>query len=294
MTRNSVRDFLEYIPFRLAVGLLDLIPIRAGYALGRSAGAIAWALLKRRRKTAIANVLKAGITADVAEARRIARASFSSFSMVGVEALAAMRLVTPDALDRHVEIVMPPATRELMDDPRQGVIVVSAHLGNWELAGHIASFHKKVVAVARSMNNPHTQRYLLRRNPRMNMEIVQKHSSDSLSLLRPLKSGLLLGLIADQHAASHGIQANFFGHPAMTVVSPARLHLATGCPLFSAFCLRTGLMTFKLVFGEPMRFEKTADRQADILKITQTMNDQIEAAIRLCPEQYLWAHRRWR
>ena len=53
-------------------------------------------------------------------------------------------------------------------------------------------------------------------------------------------------------------------------------------------------MRFKVIAGEPLRFEKSADREADLLKITQALNDQLETYIRLCPEQYLWAHRRWR
>ena len=156
------------------------------------------------------------------------KASFESFGMVGVESLAAMRLVTPDTLERHVEMSIPSATAAVLDDPAQGVILVTGHLGNWELSGHIIAFRKKLVAVARSMNNPRVQRYLLHRNPRMNIEIVAKHAKDSLSLLRPLRAGRMLGIIADQHAASHGVKATFFGHPAMTVASPARLHLATG------------------------------------------------------------------
>ncbi|NLE40709.1 MAG: hypothetical protein GX615_02620 [Lentisphaerae bacterium] len=294
MARTSTRDFFEYIPLRLAVGLLDSIPSGAGLAFGRAVGKFAWPLLKGRRETAVANVLKAGITADPLEARRIAKASFESFGMVGVESLAAMRLVTPDTLERHVEMSIPSATAAVLDDPAQGVILVTGHLGNWELSGHIIAFRKKLVAVARSMNNPRVQRYLLHRNPRMNIEIVAKHAKDSLSLLRPLRAGRMLGIIADQHAASHGVKATFFGHPAMTVASPARLHLATGCPLVCGCCLRTGPMTFKVIAGEPLRFEKSADREADLLKITQALNDHLETYIRLCPEQYLWAHRRWR
>ena len=294
MARSPALDLLEFIPLRLAVGVLDAIPAVAGLAFGRAVGKLAWTLLPKRRRTAIANVLKAGVANVPAEARRIEKSSFESFGMVGVESLAAMRIVTPDTLSHHVVESIPPETAALFDDPAQGVILVSAHLGNWELAGHIIAFRKRLVAVARSMNNPRIQRYLLRRNPRMNIEIVAKHASDSLSLLRPLRSGRLLGLIADQHAASHGVRALFFGHPAQTIVSPARLHLATGCPLVCGCCLRTGPMQFKVIAGKPLRYAKSSDRDADILAITQELNDQLEAFIRLCPEQYLWAHRRWR
>lgn len=290
----TIRDWVEYIPLRVAVGVLDRIPVRIGLAVGHGLGVLAWWVLPRRRRMAIANVLKAGITTDFVRARAIARASFVSFGLLSVESLAAMRIITPDTLAQHVEEEIPPATATLLSDPNQGVILVSAHLGNWELSGHIIAFRKKLVAVARAMNNPLVQRYLLKRNPRMNIEIVEKHARDSMSFYRPLKSGQLLGLIADQHASSHGIEVEFFGHPAKTYISPARLHLATGCPMVCGCCFRVGEMRFRMVLGEPLVFEKSADREGDIRRITQTLNHQLEALIRRCPEQYLWAHRRWR
>ena len=286
--------FLEYVPLRLAVGLVDLLPVGTALALARGFGRATWALLRKRRRTATENVLLAGLAADRAEAERIARASFESFAMLSVESLKASRLVTPDTVDRYVSFEVPPETRELFERPGQPVILASAHLGNWELSGHVISFTKPLVAVARTMNNPFAQRFMERRNPRRRIEIVAKHSKDRLALLRPLRNGKLLGLICDQHAASNGVEVPFFGRPAMTVASPARLHLATGAPIVFGVCYRTGPMKFLLSASEPIRVEPTGDRDADIRAITLRINEVTERFIRRFPEQYLWAHRRWR
>ena len=114
MARSPALDLLEFIPLRLAVGVLDAIPAVAGLAFGRAVGKLAWTLLPKRRRTAIANVLKAGVANDPAEARRIAKSSFESFGMVGVESLAAMRIVTPDTLSHHVVESIPPETAALV------------------------------------------------------------------------------------------------------------------------------------------------------------------------------------
>jgi len=285
---------LEYLPLRLAVALVDLLPVGTALALSRGVGRATWRLLPRRRRTATENVLRAGLAADRAEAERIARASFESFAMLSVESLKASRLVTPDTVDRYVSFEVPPETRELFERPGQPVILASAHLGNWELSGHVISFTKPLVAVARTLNNPFAQRFMERRNPRRRIEIVAKHSKDRLALLRPLRNGKLLGLICDQHAASNGVEVPFFGRPAMTVASPARLHLATGAPIVFGVCYRTGPMKFLLSASEPIRVEPTGDRDADIRAITLRINEVTERFIRRFPEQYLWAHRRWR
>lgn len=294
MAGSKAVAFLQYVPLRLAVGLVDLLPVRVALALSRGVGALAWIFLPGRRRTAVSNVKLAGVAADDAAARRIARASFDSFAMLAVESLKASKLITPDTVDRYAEFVLPPETRKLLEDPAQAVILGSAHIGNWELSGHMISFVKPLVAVARNLDNPYAQRFMRKRNPRRRIEIVAKHSKDRLALLRPLRSGKLLGLICDQHAASHGVVAPFFGRPAATVASPARLALATGAPIVCGFCLRTGRMKFRMEATEPIRPKPTGDRDADVLALTTEINRRIEEIVRRYPGQYLWSHRRWR
>ncbi len=294
MARSKALDFLEYIPLRIAVGLADALPISVALSCGRWLGRLSWAVLRKRRRIAIENVLRSGITVDLEEAKRIATASFLSFGMLAVESLAASRLITPETMTEHVDICVPDETRAFLDDPEKGGVFTIAHLGNWEVGAHVMSLNKRLVAVARNLNNRYAQAFMLRRNPRRNIEVVSKHSTDRLSLIRPLKSGAMLGLVVDQHASSHGIMAGFFGHPAKTVTSPARLHLATRAPIICGCCVRTGLMKFKILASEPLVYEPTSDRDADILRITNDINRRLEAFIRLYPEQYLWAHRRWR
>ena len=294
MAASKAVALLQYVPLRLAVGLVDLLPARAALALSRGVGALAWAFLPGRRRTAVSNVKLAGVAKDDADARRIARASFDSFAMLAVESLKASKLITPDTAERYAEFVAPPETFALFRDPGQPVILGSAHVGNWELSGHIASFFKPLVAVARNLDNPYAQRFMKKRNPRRRIEIVAKHSQDRMALLRPLRSGKLLGLICDQHAASHGVMAPFFGHPASTVASPARLALATGVPVVCGFCVRTGPMKFRMEGTAPIWPKPTGDRDADVLALTTEINRRIEDIVRRYPEQYLWSHRRWR
>lgn len=292
--RILLLDYLEYLPMRAATALVDALPVRAALSAARGIGRLSWHLLRKRRRTAIRNVMLSGITTDPAEAVRIARASFESFAMLSVESLKAMKVLTPDTVNEHVTFSLPPATQALIDKAGQPVIFASAHLGNWEISGHLISFSKPLVAVARTLDNPFAQRFLAKRNPRRRIEIVAKHSRDRLALLRPLRSGKFLGLICDQHAASNGVEVSFFGRPAQTVTSPARMHLATGVPIVFGVCFRTGPMQFEMAASEPLSIEPTGDREADIRAITQRICDITERFILRHPEQYLWAHRRWR
>lgn len=294
MARSKALNVLEYLVARLGIAVVDAVPPALSLALARGMGDLTYVLLGARRRTALSNLRCTGVAPDDVAARRIARASFRHFAMVSVEALIASRRITPENLSQYAEIELPAATAKLVDDPRQGILLVQAHLGNWEVAAHIVSFRKRVVAVARRMNNPLFRRLLERRNPRSNFEVVDKHSEDRHSLLRALRTGSSLGLVADQHAASHGANVPFFGIPAKTVTSPARLHLATHCPIVCGYGVRIAPLRFKLVYSEPLHFDLTGDRDTDTRTITVEVNRLLEQFIRLYPEQYLWSHRRWR
>lgn len=292
--RNVVQNVVEYVFASIAVTLADAVPLGVSMAAARRMGDLAFRVLYRRRRLAISNILRAGITADEAEAVRIARESFRHFSMLAVESLAASKLLTPETLDTYIEFDAPPETRAMMADPTQGILFVTPHLGNWEITGSALSLMKPLVAVARKMDNPLFRGLMRRRNPRRAMEIVEKHASDRMSLLRALKSGKGLALLVDQHAASNGVKVPFFGIPASTVTSPARLHLATRCPIVFGYGRRMSPMHHRIKASAPVFYEPTGDREADILRITADLNEKLADCIRECPEQYLWSHRRWR
>jgi len=244
--------------------------------------------MKRRRNLAIKNIIATGCAADSAAAAHMARESFRSFGMVMIESLAASRLITPKSVADHIVYEWTDTTRALVDEPGRSVIVVGPHIGNWEVCGHSGSLRKKVSAVARQMNNPLVQRFLERRNPRRNLEIIGKHSGGA-ALHHALQDGRILAIVCDQHASGNGVVCDFLGLPAKTVTSPARLHLSSGAPILCACAIRTGVMKFTNIVTDPL---DTAG--ASVTEITAEINRRFGAFIRAYPDQYLWSHNRWR
>ena len=87
----------------------------------------------------------------------------------------------------------------------------------------------------------------------------------------------------------------FFGHPAMTHSSPARLHLKTGVPIMVAVLRRCPEpMTFEFVCCNPIEYTPSDDPEADVQAVTQCYTTALEGLIREAPEQWVWAHRRWK
>ena len=104
----------------------------------------------------------------------------------------------------------------------------------------------------------------------------------------------MLAILLDQHARKGGVVVDFFGRPASTHRSAAVLHLATGAPLCFGACIRTGPMKFRIRLAALIRHTSTGNHKQDVQSILERLTHELEARIRTDPEQYLWAHRRWR
>jgi KDO2-lipid IV(A) lauroyltransferase len=79
----------------------------------------------------------------------------------------------------------------------------------------------------------------------------------------------------------------------MTAPALAAFALRLKCPVIPGYVMRTGPARFHLVAEEPLHLPDTGDREADILTLTQMVNDRLEAWMRARPESWLWLHRRF-
>ena len=269
---------------------VDLLPPAAASRWAGWLGALWWTADRPRRRVAISNILRAGVAGDLGEARAIGGAAARHMGTVLVESMkSALVLDDPD----RVRVRIPDDVQAVLDDPDRGLIVVSGHFGNWELAGQWLSRYKPVAGISRAMNNPRVQELALSRRPRREFRMIPKYDPDPARFLKLLGDGKILALLVDQHAR-RGVDVPFFGHPAKTHTTAAMLHLVTRTPLSFATCRRAAPMTFELTLSPLIEQQRSGDRNADVEAVLVTLNTHLEEAIRRDPDQYLWGHRRWR
>ncbi|MBN2492169.1 MAG: lysophospholipid acyltransferase family protein [Planctomycetes bacterium] len=292
--RPSLRHRLEYLGLKLGLLLIDRLPPAATVWLARAVADLWYAVDARRRQIACENILRSGVAASPRAAARIARASFRHLPLVVLESLRSERLFARGNWRERVVFEAPAETMALLAAPGQGLILVSGHLGNWEIAAQLLSKTKPVTGITRGMNNPLAHALMLRRKPRARFTLMPMHDANPARFFAVLRRGDVLALLMDQHARRRGMMVPFFGTPASTHTSPALLHLVTGAPLCFGYCVRTGPGAFRLVAGPPLSHPPTGRREEDIRTILEALNRQLEDAIRRYPEQYLWVHRRWR
>jgi len=286
---------VEYAAAHTLLQAIAVLPLRPMLGLAHAAARVSFLLMRRRRRIAIDNILGAGICTDERQARRIALAAFQTFSVMLVEANIARRRFTAANWADHVALRISAEAEAALRTPGQGLLVATAHFGNWEVMARAVSMIKPVCAVYRPFKNPYLDELVSANRSGANLRLVSRKRAESPTrLVRALADGQILAIMMDQHAANGRVLVDFFGRKAWTTKSVAMLHLTARCPLLLAFALRTGPLRYEVHAIGPVAYERTGDRERDVLAITQRLTRAIEAFAREHPEQYMWGHRRWK
>jgi KDO2-lipid IV(A) lauroyltransferase len=183
--------------------------------------------------------------------------------------------------------------RHLMSE--KGMIIISGHLGNWELALLFAASHlgDRIFAIARKIDFAPLDRWVYRSRTRFGGEVVNKRGALG-DMTRAVRSGKVLATLIDQGTMPHeGIDAMFFGRKVLATPGIAMLAMRARVPVIPAFCVR-GKSGYKLIMEQPLEMKRSGDLRTDIQTNTQLIMDAIEAAVRKYPEQYFWFHKRWK
>lgn len=296
--KSTFRIYAEYIPFRMLYGILHALPLKVGYAMSRLLFRLLFLADRRHRVRSIQHVMHAGLFTDPKEARAFAFRSYLEFSKLFVEVVKMDQLYSKDKIDIVAPIdcvsgIVPIEGRE--QGPQY--IIVTAHYGNWEVAGTAFSeqANRPMSSFMRPFENPLIGKLILDHRAGELHKLIDKHEGIR-PILRAAAEGRNITMLIDQHAAGNeGVECEFFGHPARVHMTPALLHLKTGIPILPEITRRKPGCDFgfELVFSEPIRYTPTGDKQHDIRVVTQMCVTALEKLIMKDPVQWLWTPRHW-
>lgn len=293
--RSAARDHVEYFAVRAFGTLVQVLSDRVALSLGRAIGTLAYLVDRRHREVTLENLRRAFPGEPSEEScRSLARRCFQHLGCVLVECLKFPRLNLAARLDEYVTISGVAETREALAQGK-GLLMISGHVGNWELSGIAVSLRvAPVVSVARPLDNALLGRHLLAIRQAWNQRIIDKRGA-LRGMSRTLKARGLVGVLIDQNAGRDGVFVDFFGRKASTTGSVAALALRMGCPVVPASSYRVGSgFRYHVALGKPLELVRTGDRERDVRENTAMFTKCIERFIRQHPEQWLWLHRRWK
>jgi KDO2-lipid IV(A) lauroyltransferase len=174
----------------------------------------------------------------------------------------------------------------------RGVIVLSPHLGAWELMGWYWSLHFPITSLYRPPRVRSMADFMRQVREREGAQLVPTDVSGIKALFRALKNNEVVGILPDQDPGKRGgVLAPFFNHPANTITLISKLIQKTGAPVFFTFAERLPKGAgFKIHVIEAGKGLDASDEQ----EAARILNQQIEQCIQFMPTQYLWSYGRYR
>lgn len=281
---------------KLIVGALRLLPYRAALSLAAGLGWLVGAVCPVRRRAIHRNLdIAFGDSLEPATRRRLIRATHSHWFRMAVEFFQ-----LPHIRKRFDEIAPETDGGEIIaancSPDGQAAIIISAHLGNWELMPLYGGVRHNLpmTAIAKPIHNRRINEWV--NALRLSVGVKMLSSREGAKGIRAaLRGGDTMGFVADQDAGRRGEFISFFGQPASTYIGPALIARLMNVPIIPGFAVRTGFHRFKIIFYPPLEAPADAATPEDAaIAMMSQYNAHLENLIRQYPEQYFWFHNRWK
>ena len=288
--RRRFEFLLAYVLVKLLGGLPRPLARAAGSVVGRAA----FLLLPRLRRTGRYNLELAFPEKPAAERERILRKLYRNLGwllaefclMPGYTAESASRFIRYEGLENYTRA----------RDRGKGVLVLTGHLGAWELSSFYHSLMGRPMGmVIRRLDNPLVDQFVNRIRCLHGNRVIHKDDF-ARGLIASMRAGETVGILMDTNMTPpQGVFVPFFGVQACTASGMARVASKTGAAVVPGFLLwDEGEGRYVLHFGEELEVVNTGDSEGDALVNTAAFTTSIEGYIRRYPDQWLWMHRRWK
>lgn len=289
----SLSHYAEYYSLRGTVAALRAVSWERACRIGARLGALGYRPLGIRRRVVERQIAAAFPDWPAEEVRRVATDSYRHLGRTAIET-ALMDSLGKDGVLKLVESVEGWELVEEVVSRGMGAILVTGHIGNWELAGaYVAARGIPIDVIARGMANPIFDDYLNQTREKIGMVVV-KDTDAVRRTPRSLRAGRAVAFVADQGVM--GLASTFvpfFGRPAKTPRGAAVFALRFNVPVLFVVALRKPNGKYRVVV-ERVEAPPTGDREHDVDAIVARFTQLLEKWVRKVPEQYFWQHRRWR
>jgi len=278
---GSIKTFIVDIPKKYIV------------KVGNILGGLAYLLDARHRRIARRNLRFAYPEWPLDKINRISRKTFQNMGITLLE-ICQMTCFSKEDILQKVRIRGKENLLNTIKSPK-GIIMISAHIGNWEMCSLFLSCYMQKPVVVVAQNQPDViERIIHKLRTSTGNTIISKKGA-MIKLVRTLRKGKMIGLLIDQGTSrGEGVDVTFFGHKTNATYSASLLAARYNCPVLPVYCIRESDAKLTVVVEPRLRLHKTDDVRSDLRTNTQIMTDSVEKMVSLYPEQWLWFHKRWK
>ncbi|MBP2627239.1 MAG: lipid biosynthesis acyltransferase [Firmicutes bacterium] len=281
----------QYYVLKSISFIVCLLPYSWVLFLGDNMGKLYYNIAGRQRKRALSQIQEC-LDIQPEAAQQIIKSLFRKLGKTFLEIL-----YTPALTSEKIQDYVTIENRHYLESAMQngqGVVLLTAHFGNWEWLGAALALEKFPIASVgkRQPNDQHT-RILNEYRELAGIEMFTRGTSEIINAAKAIKQGRILGLVADQDAGPKGLFVEFFGKMSSTPMGPTIFAKKFKAPVVPVFIVRKPEGGHRMICHEPLYYEDTGKEDEDIYRLTMEMTNMIEKIIRQYPDEWLWFQKRW-
>jgi Kdo2-lipid IVA lauroyltransferase/acyltransferase len=286
--KNAISASLEYALAQALLNILRVSPTKFAFTIAAAFTKTLDLALPKLRRVALKNLSFAFPDLTGEERQRIVDGVFDSLARLlvvfskfpGLNSSNIHKWIRYEGLDHY---------RRAKDKGR-GVLIATAHLGNWELSAFAHALMTEPMSVmVRPLDNPLVDKLVEDRRQLSGNQLLLKKDA-ALSVVRALKSNAAVGILIDQNTTpEEGVFIDFFGKKACAGIAFAKLAARTGAAVVPGFAFWEDSENKYI-----LRFYPALEMSGDAASDTQKIHTEIESHIRKYPDQWMWIHRRWK
>lgn len=292
MKKSLLIEYSAYALVRFLGIIVISLPPKANYTLGKIAGVLGYALLKKKRRLVLKNLkLAFSHKFEHPALEQIAKKAFIGLALNIIETLYIPRMDLR-YINRHVRI----ENLKYLDDALKrgkGVILLAYHLGNWELANvtcGLQGYTYKVIV--------NEQRY-----PMLN-ELLNRYRESKgcrsiargvalREIIKALKNNEVVAMVGDQ-GGKEGVLSNFFGLPTSTPSGFVRFALTTGARVIPAIIIRERRFSHRIILEPPLAIDTAEETKEKLEGYLAQSNSILEYYVSAYPQEYFWFYKVWK
>lgn len=289
---SIIIEWIQYVLILLFIKVINVFSFKISLQIGRFIGLLLYLFDARHRNVAINNLMASFPEKNNDEIKRIIKESFKNIGSTVAE-MARVFKGGREWVDGTARFEGRENVEKALKKGK-GVLVVTAHIGNWEVGALASAMDFRLNFVVRPLDNRFINGLVYKLRTAFNSGVIAKKNAIR-EILRCLNKNEIVAILMDQNTSrEEGVFVDFFGRKACTTPVVALLALRTGAPVIPAFTIREGEGKFKVIIGEEIEVIPTGDNQRDIERYTAIFTVAIESIIRKYPDQWFWLHRRWK
>jgi Kdo2-lipid IVA lauroyltransferase/acyltransferase len=286
-----IKHYFEFFILRLAFFLFSNLKFKNIYFISEKIGILFYKFFFIRKKTVFNNLKIVLVNKSELYYNTVAKNVCINFAKTFFEFFKLSSL-NKDNIDDYVKFY----NLNIIDDllkKKKGVILVSAHIDNWELIGAaLAIKGYPVVALAKSQKNKLADKFVIKVREHSGLKIVLKGYSVK-ELFRILKKNQIAGMIGDVRGRDKNPNSILFNKQVSTPIGTALMSYKTGAPVLPLFIYRDKYNRHHLIVEEPITSE-SENKDVFVSEIINKYNKRLENFVLKHPDQWFYFHKRFK